>query len=766
MPGKRNFRRALFFAGAMTVYLGAVAGYGLWSSQQAERAVFEEIDKRLLVAAKSLKYMLAEDFHDRAVDESSIGREEELRNRAAISSFAFETEFEYVYTLAENDGQFYFSAPTVTEEEAQEQEFWYWCPYEDVPDEFVRAYRERVVTYPQYTDQWGTFRSIALPQVSPGGRVYLACADYEISYVKGLLHQTHVRSVLTALFFLLASLPFLLLFRMVNKELRTINAELVKHKAHLESLVEARTAELREALEVAEEANRLKSRFVFNVSHELRTPMNGIIGFSEAIRHTDDTARAREYAGTILRESEIMMQLINDLLDHAKIEAGKMVLECEPLDLQEMMDAIASGAMLLAHSKGLAFRVEFGEETPRYVRGDPLRLRQVLMNLVSNAIKFTEKGSVTVRIGATEQPEGRMRVRFSVADTGVGIPKEKHAAIFQSFAQADLSTTRKHGGTGLGTSIALELVKLMNGEMGLESTVGEGSTFWFEIPLALASREDVEAARSGTKGVEMVHKESVGAHILMAEDYPTNQAIARLFLESVGHRVTIVENGEEAVAACAEQAFDLILMDLQMPVMDGSEATRRIRSGPAPNAGVPIIALTASAEASTREACLAAGMDGLVTKPVRRDELLTAVAGWLDRAHGRTTEPADEPGAQAVVETHGAVLDYEALVEEFGDETAARRVLARFLDEAATQIGRIRDGLAAEDLEVIGREAHAMKGAAATLEAGPLAEAAAGLLEAARNNRSDVAAAAQRVERELARLTQWGDGAIMRSREK
>jgi signal transduction histidine kinase/sensor domain CHASE-containing protein/HPt (histidine-containing phosphotransfer) domain-containing protein/DNA-binding NarL/FixJ family response regulator len=495
-------------------------------------------------------------------------------------------------------------------------------------------------------------------------------------------------------------------------------------------------AELFVAKASAEEASRLKSRFLSNMSHEIRTPLNGIIGFCDAILRCDTLETAKERARIVLRESNLLLMLINDLLDLSKVEAGKLTLERRPVELASLVNEVRQTIGPQALGKGLGFVTELRPDVPPQIMGDPLRLKQILLNLTSNAIKFTRKGEVRIRV-ACENAGASTRLRFSVRDTGIGIPEDRQQFLFEAFAQADASTTRMYGGTGLGLAIVRQLVSLMGGEIGLQSAPGEGSTFSFVLPIEVPSAR--EAAAAELEGAAALAAAlSRPGHILVAEDYPTNQQIARLILEEAGHRVTIVPNGDEAVAICDHQVFDLILMDLQMPVMDGPEAAAWIRHGGTRNAGVPILGLTASVDAKTREMCLQAEMNDVLLKPIRRETLLTSVARWLGPAppaadvavaEPATAEPATaEPALAAAPEPSApAPIDFEAAAREFGGPEIVTAVLTQFLANAEEQLATLRDALEQGERETLRRTAHALKGGAATLEAQPLADRAARL---------------------------------------
>ena len=526
----------------------------------------------------------------------------------------------------------------------------------------------------------------------------------------------------------------------------------------LEDISHKKLAErqLHEAKEAAEEASRLKSRFLSNVSHEIRTPLNGIMGFAEAILNCTTLEVARQQSGVILRESNVLLMLVNDLLDLVKIESGKLVLERVPVDLGQILRELSQSAGMQARAKGLSFVATIAVDVPGRILSDPLRLRQILLNLVSNATKFTERGEVRVSVELATT-SNRPSVRVSVRDSGIGVPADKQQSIFETFAQADVSTTRKYGGTGLGLAIVRQLVGLLGGELGLESTLGQGSTFWFVLPAEpapaeLAAAPVVESTEAAVAGPAR------RGRILFAEDYPTNQEIARLFLEGAGHQIVVVSNGREAVKACTHATFDLILMDLHMPIMDGQAAAAQIRQGATPNAADPIVALTASADAETRAACPQFGINDVLTKPIRQAALLAKVQHWLGQApSGHPGPELPAPEAPPVPPQEQAPpIDLDSAIREFGGREIVARLTTQFLKDTDKQLAALRTATESVEREALHQAAHAIKGAAATLEAAPLARRAAELDKAsATAEQAELRSLLQSVEMELQRLRQY-----------
>lgn len=396
--------------------------------------------------------------------------------------------------------------------------------------------------------------------------------------------------------------------------------------------MERKNEELSAALAAAREATELKSRFLANVSHEIRTPMNGILGMTELLLSTPLGGEQREYAQAVLDSAEALLSLINDVLDISKIEAGRMQPEFVPFDPAATVKAVAELLAVRARGKGLELTCSLDPALPSTLFGDPGRLRQVLMNLVGNAVKFTERGTVRLRAELLQDASEAVAVRFLIEDTGIGISPEQRSSLFQSFVQGDGSTTRKYGGTGLGLVISRQLVALMGGEIGFESEPGCGSTFWFVLPFQThpgdAPSKKPQPAHTRLAPASPTDGRSRG-RILLVEDNVLNQKIALRMLEKAGYIAEAVNNGAEAVEACRRMQYDLVLMDVQMPEMDGFEATAALRRLDGPARRIPIVAMTANAMAGDRERCVAAGMDDYISKPVRSDELSAVVRRWV-----------------------------------------------------------------------------------------------------------------------------------------
>ena len=621
----------------------------------------------------------------------------------------------------------------------------------------------------------------ALEYLNSGAQVDVVLSDINMPIMDGLTLLSHLRSrpylkvVMVSAYADMGNIREAMnrgAFDFVTKpmNLADLEATIGKTVQHVQSV-----RQLRDERDAAQDLARLKGEFIANVSHEIRTPMNAILGFTHlALQDPIEDPRSL-YLRKIQGAAKHLLSIINDILDMSKMGVGKLVIEHSPFKLQDVLSGTIGLVEDQIVSKRLTLTFDIGPRVPRRLVGDARRIGQVLLNFLSNAVKFTPEGGITLRLSIDQEAPGQCLLRFVISDTGVGLQPEQMGRLFQAFEQADGSVTRKHGGTGLGLSIAKSLSELMGGEVGVESDLGRGSNFWFTVRLAVQPQDSFDFLPAGQHRQRLVDttvttRRSLsdplpeplpnfrGMKVLLVEDNRLNIDVAQGLLERCNAEVDVAENGAQAISMVASGHYDLVLMDIQMPVLDGLAATRQIRCDPA-RRQLPIIAMTASAMSDESQRCLEAGMNDLIVKPIEPAQMFATLQRWVQRPAGEpgtrpmatptttptptSTPPGSTPSAPTPPSTAAAAaapsaarpaaawdvrsLHIEGLNGLLGQQPLYTRMLKRFATTQAGAATELREAWLAGDLKSAGRVAHTVKGICGTVGALALAQEAEAL---------------------------------------
>ncbi len=618
------------------LYLIGIVIFTTINYERTKNILLKEIDRNLFIAANSVKTSLPSDFHDRAISEN-----EDWQNIKTLTELAEQIKINFLYTIVIKNNKVYFTSCSTTINELKNRnEVHYLQEYPKASEELLNIPKNKKEIFQTTTNKSGTYRLALIPAYSPNGNLYIIGANYDISFVKGFLNKEVLISSIFALLLSLLVLPFAYLmikseksynyFLQTKVQERTVQlTHEINQKNKVQEQLTDSLAKSEELADKAKEANKTKDEFLATMSHEIRTPLNVIVGVSTLLNQSEISQEQSEYLTTIKSASEHLLSIVDDILDFSLIESKKVIIENVKFDVYEVVNYSVSSFTNLANHKQISLKGNVNERVPQFILGDQSYLRQILFNLIGNAVKFTEKGGVIINVtlNSFDGNNNKVELLFKIEDSGIGISPENEKFIFEKFSQVDSSTRRKYGGTGLGLAICKHLLDILGGKIWFESKLNKGSIFYFTLYFDLPNIQNDSQLNSNNN--VQVNIKLPKLNILLAEDNLLNVKVAKSFLEKSGHNVTIANNGKEVLRILETNIFDVILMDVEMPEMDGIQASQIIR-----NEGnkTPIIALTAHALTDIKEKCELAGMNHFIAKPIDFKNLESVISKVLEQS--------------------------------------------------------------------------------------------------------------------------------------
>jgi len=624
--------RLKFSIVSLAIYIAGVILFSVWNFRYDKKLLLKKIDNQLYSAASNVKYLLPSSFFESAVDSGKINNRTDWQNIGILTRYAHSVHIDFIYTLIKKDGKIYFTSCSTNLDELNTSNYVkYWDPYPEASKDIFRSIENNKAIYGTSDDHWGKFRSVFIPFKTKSGNITVLAADYKYQKINQTIITSTKNAIFKGFFFILLAFPmiFSIYFlqrkssKYLEKKIKERTEELteeINERKKIEEALKSSYHQLEEMAVKANSASQAKSSFLATMSHEIRTPMNGIIGMIEILKQSDLSTEQKDSLNIIDFSANNLLAIVNDILDFSKIESGQIEYEFIPFNISKSIEDIIKLLSFKTTDKNISLKFEIDSDVPHFIIGDQVRINQIILNLTNNAIKFTEKGSVKIHLSKIGSDDTFIELKFMIIDTGIGISTEGRSKLFKEFSQVHNYNTNKFGGTGLGLAISKKLAEQMGGKIGVESKLGKGSSFWFTIKVKSSTKETY--LQSINKPI--IKKMEQILEILVAEDNVINQKIVTANLKKMGHKVTLANNGKIAVEMFKEKSFDMILMDVQMPEMNGIEATQIIRIIEENENKKPIfiVAMTANVLKEDIEHYIKIGMNAYLSKPFKIEELV------------------------------------------------------------------------------------------------------------------------------------------------